>query len=148
VAAALTAYENFSRALYFAELHPPRHIGYPLPKRGNFEVYSFDPARTQFRNYVFSLTKASLAYRGTPPESRASVTRAALGAAPYPSVYLSDCPTAPSSWHLAARSGPPPTTKSSPSAPPPFQLSVQVIFYKKHWGVYKFSSDTTRTCSP
>jgi hypothetical protein len=129
--------------------HPPRKLGDPLPKGGNYMTYSFDPAQAKVADYVYFLTTSGLAMRGTPPMPRVSVTRVALGSAPYPSVDLSDCPTAPANWHVVATtSGPPPTVKSSSSAHPPYQTKVQMIFYKKHWGVYKKSSDTSRTCSP
>ncbi|HEY7008890.1 MAG TPA: hypothetical protein VH395_08120 [Jatrophihabitantaceae bacterium] len=137
------------RTTAIAFIHPPRKLGDPLPKGGNYKAYSFDPARAEVADYVYFLTTSGLAMRGTPPAPRVSVTRVALAATPYPSIFLSDCPTAPANWRVVAVTpGPPPTVKSSASVPPPYKAQVQMIFYKKHWGVYKKTSDTARTCSP
>lgn len=108
----------------------------------------FDPARSEYVGYVLNLTLAQLAYQGTPPTPRLSVTNADLAARPYPTVTLTDCPTAPASWKVVATSGPPPTTKTSPTAPPPYKATVTVIYYEKHWGVSKMTVDTSKTCQP
>jgi hypothetical protein len=130
-------------------MNPPKQVGDPLPGGGNFRPYSFDPVQGQTLSDVLSLTQLQVAYRGTPPVSRVSVTSVDLAAKPYPTVTLTDCPT-PANWKIVATSpGPPPTVKSSPSgAPAPNLATAKVIFYEKRWGVSTISTDTSRTCKP
>lgn len=108
----------------------------------------FDPARGEYVGYVLNLTLAQLAYRGTPPTPRPSVTNVDLAAKPYPTVTLTDCPTAPGNWKVVATSGPPPTTKTAPKVPAPYKATVTVIFYEKRWGVSRMAVDSSRTCTP
>ena len=75
------------------------------------------------------------------------MTNANLSAAPYPTVTVTDCPTAPASWKVIATSGPPPTTQT-PKVRPPYEVTAHVIFYEKHWGVSTLKVDDSRTCSP
>lgn len=130
-------------------MHPPKKVGDPLPRSGNFRPYSFDPIQGQTLSDILSLTELQVAYRGTPPLSRVSVTSVDLAGKPYPTVTLTDCPTL-ANWKIVATSpGPPPTVKSSPSgAPPPHLATAKVIFYEKRWGVSRISTDASRTCKP
>lgn len=148
VAAAVRAYDNFMATYAVSQQHPPATPDKPYVAGGDFPKYMFDPARSEYVGYVLNLTLAQLAYRGTPPMPRLSVTNADLAAKPYPTVTLTDCPTAPASWKVVATSGPPPTTKTSPKAPPPYKATVTVIFYEKRWGVSKMTVDTSKTCQP
>lgn len=148
VAAAVKAYDNFMATYAVSERHPPAGPDKPYVAGGDFPRYMFDPARSEYVGYVLNLTLAQLAYQGTPPTPRLSVTNADLAARPYPTVTLTDCPTAPASWKVVATSGPPPTTKTSPTAPPPYKATVTVIYYEKHWGVSKMTVDTSKTCQP
>jgi hypothetical protein len=148
VAAAVKAYTSFVTATNFTYAHPPRKVGDPLPKHGDFRPFSFDPAQGKVLSYVFSLTTDGIEYRGTPPTPRTSVTSADLGAAPYPTVTLTDCPTAPANWTTYYRATGKPTGGQPLKVKPPYLVTVQVIFYKKHWGVYKLSPNSKRTCTP
>lgn len=149
VAAAVKAYDNFMAAYAVSEQHPPDSQGKPYVAGGDFTKYAFDPARIEYVSYILGLTQLQLAYRGTPPVPRVSVTNADLATKPYPTVTLVDCPTAPNNWKVVATSpGPPATTKTTPKAPPPYKATVTVIFYEKHWGVSKITTDTSRTCQP
>ena len=141
VAAAVKAYESFMNAYNVAELHPT------YAAAGSFVKYSFDPARADASSEILFLVQGHLKYVGTPPTPRLSVAKVDLAAAPYPTVTVVDCPTAPASWKVVATSGPPPTTRQ-PKARPPYKITAQVILYEKHWGVQKMTVDSTRTCSP
>lgn len=148
VAAAVNSYEKFTAAANYAQAHPPKKIGDPLPSRGNYRPYAFDPALGEVENFIFGLTRDGLIYRGTSPQPRISVTKVDAGAAPYPTITLTDCPTAPADWNEYYRATGKPTSVKSGQVKPPYLVTVQVIFYKKHWGVYKLSPDARRTCTP
>lgn len=148
VAAAVKSYENFTDAANYAQAHPPKKIGDPLPSRGNYRPYAFDPALGEVENFIFGLTRDGLIYRGTPPQPRISVTKVDTGAAPYPTITLTDCPTAPADWNEYYRTTGKPTTVKAGQVKPPYLVTVQMIFYKKHWGVYKVTPDVRRTCTP
>jgi hypothetical protein len=149
VAAAVKAYENFVAAYEVSQQHPPTAPNKPYVAGGDFTKYSFDPARIEYVGYILGLTQLQLAYRGTRPSPRVSVTNVNLAAKPNPTVTLIDCPTAPANWKIVATSpGPPPTTKTAPKAQPPYRAAVTVIFYEKRWGVQKITTDTSRTCTP
>lgn len=149
VAAALHAYVSFTKSVAYAYMHPPKKVGHPLPAKGNFRRFSFDPAQGQMLNDVFSLTQLQVAYRGRPALARASVANVDLTAKPYPTVTVTDCPV-PANWKVVATSpGPPPIVKSSPSgAPAPNPTTAKVIFYEKRWGVSTLTTNTSRTCTP
>lgn len=147
VAAAVKAYENFFKATNVSFAHPPLKIGDPNPKGGDFRPYSFDPAQGQIISYVFSLTEDGIEYRGTPPTPRVSVVSAQLAAKPYPTVTLTDCPTAPPSWNAYYRATGKPTVDKPGQVPPPYLVTVTVIFYEKHWGVQKLAPNASRTCT-
>jgi hypothetical protein len=147
VAAALKAYESFVTAYQVSQQHPPAAPNKPYVAAGNFPKYSFDPARAETVSSILFLTEGNLKYEGTAPTHRVSVTNANLGAAPHPTVTVTDCPTAPASWKVVATTGPPPTTKT-PKVPPPYKVTAQVIFYEQHWGVSTLKVDDSNTCSP
>jgi hypothetical protein len=148
VAAAVKVYTNFVTATNYTYAHPPRKVGDPLPKRGDFRPYSFDPAQGEVLNYVFSLTTDGIAYRGTPPTPRITVAAVHLGAAPYSTVTVADCPTAPPSWTTYYRASGKPTKSKPGQVKPPYLITAQLIFYKKHWGVQKLTPNAKRTCTP
>lgn len=137
----------FTAAANYAQAHPPKKIGNPLPSHGNYRPYAFDPALGEVENFIFGLTRDALIYRGTLPQPRISVTKVDTGAAPYPTITLTDCPTAPANWNEYYRTTGKPTTVKTGQVKPPYLVTVQVIFYKKHWGVYKLSPDARRTCT-
>lgn len=147
VAAAVKSYEDFISAVNVTYANPPRKIGDPFPPGGNFRAYSFDPAQGQLISYVFSLTEGGIEYRGTPPTSRISVATTDLAAKPYPTVTLTDCPTAPPSWNAYYRKTGKPTTGRPSKVKPPYLVTVKVIYYEKHWGVQKLTPNASRTCA-
>lgn len=144
---AVKSYENFIKAVNVTYTNPPKKIGDPFPAGGNFRRYSFDPAQAQLIAYVFSLTEGGIEYRGTPPTSRISVVTTDLAAKPYPTVTLTDCPTAPPSWNAYYRKTGKPTTDKPSKVKPPYLVTVQVIYYEKHWGVQKLTPNASRTCT-
>jgi len=125
--------------------NPPKKIGDPFPRGGNFRAYSFDPAQGQLISYVFSLTEGGIEYRGTPPTSRIAVVSTDLTAKPYPTVTLTDCPTAPPTWNAYYRKTGKPTADKPGKVKPPYLVTVRVIYYEKHWGVQKLTPNTSRT---
>lgn len=146
VAAAVKSYENFIHAVNVTYADPPKKIGDPFPSGGNFRMYSFDPAQGQLISYVFSLTEGGIEYRGTPPTSRIAVVSTELTAKPFPKVTLTDCPTAPPSWNAYYRKTGKPTTDKPSKVKPPYLVTVQIIYYEKHWGVRKLTPNASRTC--
>ena len=147
VAAAVSSYTNFINAVNVTYTNPPKKIGDPFPARGDFRTYSFDPAQGQLISYVLSLTEGGIEYRGTPPTSRVAVVSTDLVAKPYPTVTLTDCPTAPPSWNAYHRKTGKPTTDKPTKVSPPYLVTVQVIYYEKHWGVQKLTPNASRTCT-
>ena len=143
----MSSYTNFINAVNVTYANPPKKVGDPFPNGGNFRAYSFDPAQGQLINYVFSLTEGGIEYRGAPPTSRVSVVSADLVAKPYPTVTLTDCPTAPASWNAYYRKTGKPTTDKPSKVPPPYLVTVQVIYNEKHWGVKKLTPNASRTCT-
>jgi hypothetical protein len=141
------AYESFVTAWQVSEQQPPAAPDKPYVAAGDFTKYAFDPARAEAVGDVLFLTEGHLKYVGTAPAVRVSVTNVNLAAKPYPTITVADCPTAPASWKVVATSGPPPTTKT-PKVQPPYEVTAQVIFYEKHWGVARMTADSSRTCSP
>jgi hypothetical protein len=147
VAAALKAYINFDKTSDYAFVHPPKKVGDPLPPAGNFRPYTFDPARAQILSYVFSLTEGGIVYKGTPPTPRVSIVSAEPAAKPYPTVTMTDCPTAPRSWNAYYRATGKPTTDKPGRVKPPYLVTVKVIYYENHWGVQKVTPNASRTCT-
>lgn len=147
VAAAVKAYDNFIKATYVSYAHPPLKPGDPFPKGGDFRPYSFDPAQAKVLSYVLSLTLDGIEYRGTPPTPRVAVVSSQLAAQPYPTVTLTDCPTAPASWNAYYRATGKPVTDKPGQVKPPHLTTVTVIFYQKHWGVKKLTANASRTCT-
>lgn len=148
VAAAVKAYRSFIEAYEFSQQHPPKAANAPYARSGDFTKYSFDPIRAKIAGSILFLTQGRLAYRGTPPAPRPSVTGLAIAAKPYPTITIEDCPTAPANWKVVAISGQPPTSHRPSKAAPPYRITAQVIFYLKRWGVYKLTTNTARTCTP
>lgn len=148
IAAAVKAYRSFIEAYEFSQQHPPKAADAPYAHSGDFTKYSFDPIRAKIAGSILFLTQGHLAYHGTPPAPRPSVTGLAIAAKPYPTITIEDCPTAPANWKVVAISGQPPTSHRPSNAAPPYRITAQVIFYLKRWGVYKLTTNTARTCTP
>lgn len=141
---ALDAYMRFTSASYAAEQRP-RKVGAPVDPATDFTKYSFDPARGQETSYVFYLTQNGWARRGTPPSPHPAVASLNLTAKPYPTVVLTDCVSPPPTWEQY-------DVKTGKTVPDPYATvkptttSIQVIYYKNHWGVYKIDHVQGKPC--
>jgi hypothetical protein len=143
---AVDAYLAFWDATNTADRHPPS-VNQPWPKGGDFTKFSFDPAQVDTANSVYRLNQAGLEFRGTPPAARVSVTAVQLGAKPWPTVVLTNCPTPEPSWKAYAVSTGKPATSKPGMVAPPYLVTVKMIFYQKRWGAYQMKPDTSKTCS-
>jgi hypothetical protein len=142
---AVDAYLAFSAAAFVAEQKPPA-LGAPLPAGGDFSTYSFDPIKGDLLGYVTTLNRNHQAWRGTPPAPRVSVLSADLGAVPHPTVTLADCPTPAPTWEQYDVTTGAVAQPQPGSAPPPYLITAQLIYYEHHWGVSKTTHDSSRTC--
>jgi hypothetical protein len=142
---AVDAYLAFSAAAFVAEQNPPA-LGASLPAGGDFTAYAFDPIKAELLGYVTTLNRSHQAWRGTPPTPRVSVLTVDLGAAPYPTVTLSDCPTPAPTWQQYEVATGVVAQPQPGSAPPPYLITAQLIYFENHWGVSKTTHDSSRTC--
>ena len=144
---AIAAYRAFFAAGLEAARNPGRLATDPKPGAADFRNYSFDPLRGQYIAFVMGLASDKVAYRGSPPTPRITVSRVDLAAQPYPMVELSNCPTPAPTWTAYSLA----TGKDIPakpaSVPQPYRLQVEVIQYQGHWGVSKITADNTATCT-
>jgi hypothetical protein len=147
---AVKAFLAFSAAANAAAMRPTAP-GESYPPEANYTQYSFDPARLETSEYVWSLKRAGVALRGTPPSHSITVTAVELQGGSYPSVTLTDCAALSPTWRPASVSTGKPVPTRPPdgaAAKPPYLVTYTVIFYKEHWGVQKQVIDTTSTCTP
>lgn len=142
---AVDAYMRFTSASYKAEVKP-RKLGARVDPAADFGKYSFDPVRGQEASYVFYLTQKGWARRGTPPSPHPAVASLNLTAKPYPMVMLTDCVSQPPTWEQY-------DVKTGKTVPDPYATvkplttSIQVIYYEKHWGVYKIDHVQGKPCA-
>ena len=141
---AVATYEAFVVASRAATEDPQ---AFASGKNEDFTRSSFDPIQGLFTAYVMGLAREQAAFRGTPPRPRIRVKSVELDAKPYPRVVLLDCQTPAPTWEKYLTK----TGKSVPSAngkvPPPYELTVEVIYYEGRWGASTVSSDKSRTCT-
>jgi hypothetical protein len=142
---AVDAYEAFWAAAIEAERHPVQ-VNQPLPGPADFTRHSWDPLRSDYRGYIGGLALQGVAFEGTPPEPRVRVESIDLQAKPYPTVVLKDCQTPAPNWRSYVVETGDEVPDATQSPPPPFEITVTVIFYKERWGPQKSSTDTSRTC--
>jgi hypothetical protein len=143
---AVDAYLAYWAAANEADRHPPS-VDQTWPKGGDFTKFSFDPAQVETANSVYKLNQAGLEFRGTAPTARVAVTSVQLGAKPWPTVVLTNCPTPEPTWKAYdVRTGKAATAKPG-MVPPPYLVTVKMIFYQKRWGAYQMTPDTSKTCS-
>lgn len=150
VQAALDVYAAFNHASLVAERKPfgPNEA---FDSAANYVQYSFDPLRYETNVYVWNLADQGIVFKGSPPSSNVRVQSADLTARPYPKVTVTDCQSTDGSWLPYYRDGgkPVPTVRpSGAKAKPPYQTTVTLIYYQKHWGAQKLALDTSRTCTP
>lgn len=139
----MDAYLAFDAAATAATRDPAKFMAGKDPSV-DFQRYAFDPFRGQYVSYVMGLARERVAYRGTPPQPRLSVVSVDLAAKPYPKVVLSNCETPAPMWREYVIK----TGKVVPEAnqvPPPYRVTIEVIYYEKHWGAYKVAIDRTKS---
>lgn len=144
--AAVDAYEAFWEAGSHAEQRPVR-LTDPRPPGADFTRYSWDPLRSEYATTIASLAEQGVAFRGIPPEARVKIESFDLDAQPHPTVVLKNCPTPAPGWHVVIVKSGEPVPETKPSVPPPYELTVKVIFYKGRWGAQSSTTDRSRTCS-
>ncbi len=144
---AIAAYRAFFAAGLEAARNPGRLATEPKPGASDFRNYSFDPLRGQYIAFVMGLASDKVAYRGSPPTPRITVSKVDLAAQPYPMVELSNCPTLAPTWTAYSLATGQQIKEASASVPPPYRLRVEVIRYQGRWGVSKITADDTATCT-
>ena len=143
-AAVVKAYLGFSAAVAEAARHPSQ-IGHP--KSADYAEYSFDPARAETDASIQMLAQSGLELRGTPPVPSPMLLSLDLTTKPYPTAVLVDCSDSDDWKPYVVKSGKPQMVPTITPAPP-YETTTTMIFHRKRWGVYKVSSDTSRTCQP
>lgn len=145
---AVNAYLAYMTAANNA-VRKPRALGQEFAPGTDFTKYAFDPARGSLGSTIQLLSSQGLMMTGDPGKPRIQLQSLEIRAKPYPQVTLSDCPTPPVGWHPVDKrtgkdaSAPLPTGIASP----PYRMTIQVIYHQGHWGVYKTTTDLSRTCS-
>lgn len=147
VAQAVEAYRQFFTLGLEATRNPGRLGAEVEPGAADFRNYSFDPMRGTYTAFVMRLASQRVAYRGTPPTPRITVTAVDLHASPNPVVELSNCPTPAPTWKLYAVATGQDVPVTAPSVPPPYRLAVKVVRYQGRWGVSTVTADNTATCA-
>lgn len=139
---AVDAYKAYYDAYIAAQRHPSSR-----PLRNAMRKYAFDPAGNQAVVSLIQFASAGLVDKGSPPSPRVSVLSVQLNAKPYPTVFVSDCPTPPDNWATYdAKTG----KKLAPApgrAKPPYLTTATLIHYQGRWGVQKTSTDYKRSCT-
>lgn len=130
-------------------LRKPRALGQEFAPGADYSKYAFDPARGSLSSIIQLLSSQGLMMTGDPGKPRIQLQSLEIGARPYPQVTLSDCPTPPVQWHPTDTKTGKDASAPVPSgvAAAPHKMTIQVIYYQGHWGVYKTTTDLSRTCS-
>ncbi|MBL8929326.1 MAG: hypothetical protein JNL54_04305 [Kineosporiaceae bacterium] len=145
-APAIAAYRQFFVLGLEATRDPSRFTAEAKPGPADFRAYAFDPILGEYVAFVMGLASDKVAYRGTPPTPRISVTTVDLAATPYPRVELSNCPTPAPTWKQYSVTTGQELVTASPSVAPPYRLAVEVIQHQGRWGVSKITADGSATC--
>lgn len=143
--AALAAYTAFQTASRNAEKRPS-----DLSLRKVIAAHSIEPALTNEAAGLLSYSVNDIAWLGTPPSPRAKILALQLGATPYPTVTLKDCPTAAPSWkpYNIKTHQPVPVKFPGSTAPPPHAITATVVYYHSQWVVQKTVTEVKKTCAP
>ena len=96
---------------------------------------------------MLSLDTSGIAFRGTPPSPRITVTDIDLDADPHPTVSLTNCPTAAPTWTAFSVADDTAVPTTTPAVPPPHRLTVTVIQAQGRWGVAEVDADEGATCA-
>lgn len=143
---AIDAYLAFATAAVKAQASPQDFVDGKDPAT-DFRKVAFDPIRAEYTAYIMGLAREQAGFRGTPPQPRLKVRSVGLKAKPYPQVILLDCQTPAPTWEKYVIK----TGKSVPAAngpvPPPYELTVTLIYLDGHWGPQKVTADRSRTCT-
>jgi hypothetical protein len=143
---AVDAYLKFANAVSNAE-RKPHQLGQAIDPAADYGKYSFDPVRAQENAYILYLAQKGWVRRGTPPTPHPQVVTVDLAAKPYPTVVLTNCPTPSPGWernYYDAKTGKP--VPDPYATQTPLTLSVQVIHFENHWGVYKIDRVKGKPC--
>lgn len=143
---AFDAYSAFFAASLQAQRDPQKFVAGKDPT-SDIAPYSFDPIRGLYVNYIKALTGQKAAFRGTPPAPRVRVKAVELNAKPYPRVMLLDCPTPAPDWQEYVLATGKVVPQANGKVPPPYLLTVEVIYYQGRWGVSRIGGDKSRTCT-
>jgi len=146
-AEALTAYESFISTLS-AAMADPTPEGAEAPAGADVTTWTWDPLRTSMRAYIADLADSGTHYAGTPHDLNPRVESVDLDAEDWPTVVISDCATGDDWNPVDADGNPVPDTAATTSPPPPYRITVTMIFHKKRWGASEMASDTSETCTP
>ena len=144
--AAVKAYESFQAATINAQRKPVAS-GQGWPDGGDFTRFSFDPIKTAYVSYIWSLESQGVEFRGTPDTQHISVAAIDLKASPWPTVTLKDCRTGGDWEEYSIKTGKKIPLAGNGDVPPPYLITAKIIFYKNHWGVHSTTADKSRTCT-
>lgn len=103
--------------------------------------------RGEYVAYVMGLDRQGAAFRGDPPLPRVSVESVDLDGSPYPRVILRDCRTPAPTWEKYVIETGEGVPEANGPIPPPYELTVTIIFFDGRWGIQDSTSDKSRTCS-
>jgi hypothetical protein len=143
---AVIAHERFNRATTKSERHPAAHRQ-KCSSEADFTKTSFDPIKTAFTGYIWSLHDQGVEYQGNSrhrtcfheihsPESQAAADGTAHG--------LSD---GRQLGFVRVQNSEAGSSAESTRTPPPYLNTAKMIYYEGHWGVYTTTADKSRTCT-
>lgn len=143
---AVDAYMAYAAAVAEAKRDPKAFVA-GTKSAADFRPYAVDPIKGQEIAYVMSLASQQVAFRGAAPTPRIAVASVDLAAKPYGRVVLTDCQKAGTGWEeYVVKTG-----KSVPTVngevPPPYKLTVTVLYVDGRWGTSSISADKSRTCT-
>lgn len=143
--AAVAAYVAFRAAAHNAEKKPT-----DTALENALKAYAVDPALGHEGGSLISYVTGDIAWGGTPPAARVSVSAVKPAANPYPMVTLRDCPTAAPSWKPYNIKTHKPVSVEFPGskAPPPHAITATVIYYRSRWLVQTSVTEVKKTCAP
>jgi hypothetical protein len=113
-----------------------------------FDKYLTGQAKGLFDGSISSEQASKLAYRGTFPEDRVTVTKNDVTNPVLPEVTLRDCPALNDSWVQYDTTTGQAVQVETSDPPPPYANSVQLFLLRNQWTVTEFSADVSRTCTP
>jgi hypothetical protein len=139
---AVQAYVDFSAA-WAAAIRDPAHADI-----ASIDKYLTGKAQTLFDQSLQTAITATVAYRGTPPELRITVTTNDVADSVLPQVTLRNCPTVDDSWvEYDTETGA--VVPQPPHDPPaPWARTIKMAYVRSQWTVTDLTTDSTQTCTP